>query len=50
MVSSAALGLVISFELHELNAVRRASRKVDRPIPIHLACGVSCLLVQYRWR
>jgi magnesium-transporting ATPase (P-type) len=32
MVTSVALGLVISFEPHELDVMRRAPRAVDRPI------------------
>jgi magnesium-transporting ATPase (P-type) len=32
MVTSVALGLVISFEPHELDVMRRAPRTVDRPI------------------
>jgi magnesium-transporting ATPase (P-type) len=32
MVTSVALGLVISFEPHELDVMRRAPRRVDRPI------------------
>jgi magnesium-transporting ATPase (P-type) len=32
MVTSVALGLVISFEPHELDVMRRPPRKVDRPI------------------
>ena len=41
MVTSVALGLVISFEPHEIDVMQRPPRAVDRPIPMHLDRGVS---------